>query len=365
MAGTAEVAAMRRAITLAARGAGRTNPNPAVGAVVLDAGGAVVGEGWHQRAGEAHAEVRALAAAGEAARSGTLVVTLEPCRHRGRTQPCTAAILAAGVSRVVVAGTDPHPHAGGGAQELTAAGVDVELGVLAEPAERVNEAWLGAVRLGRSFVTFKYAATLDGRTAAADRTSRWITGEAARVDAHRWRAESDAVAVGIGTVLADDPRLTVRAFDWPRHPVRVVVDSRGRLPLDAAVLQPGPATLVAVGAAEPERVKALRSRATEVLELPDADGRVDLAALLVALQERALPTLLVEGGARLAGALAAAGRLDRVVGYLAPLLLGSGVPVLDGAFAPTLAAARRLRVDDVRMLGGDVRVVARCDRRAG
>ncbi|HMC69438.1 MAG TPA: bifunctional diaminohydroxyphosphoribosylaminopyrimidine deaminase/5-amino-6-(5-phosphoribosylamino)uracil reductase RibD, partial [Mycobacteriales bacterium] len=223
-----EVSAMRRAIALAGDAVGRSNPNPAVGAVVLDTTGTVVGEGATQPVGGAHAEVEALTAAGARASGGTLVVTLEPCRHAGRTPPCTEAIVAAGVGRVVYAVADPHDIAAGGEDALRTAGVDVEGGVLADEARATLEPWLVAVRRRRPFLTWKYAATLDGRTAAADGTSRWITGVEARRDVHRLRAESDAVVVGIGTVLADDTALTVR--DWPavRQPLRVVVDGKAR-----------------------------------------------------------------------------------------------------------------------------------------
>jgi diaminohydroxyphosphoribosylaminopyrimidine deaminase/5-amino-6-(5-phosphoribosylamino)uracil reductase len=225
---------------LSGRALGRTSPNPPVGAVVLDVAGAVVGEGWTSPPGGPHAEVVALRQAGAAARGGTAVVTLEPCRHTGRTGPCTAALLEAGVARVVVACADPTELAGGGAELLRAAGIDVETGVLADEVARGPlEAWLTSRRTGRPFVTWKVAATLDGRSAAADGTSRWITGEPARRDVHRLRGEVDAVLAGSGTVLADDPQLDVRPdLRGPaeRQPLRVVVDTRGRTPVGARVL---------------------------------------------------------------------------------------------------------------------------------
>ncbi|MGH3328164.1 MAG: bifunctional diaminohydroxyphosphoribosylaminopyrimidine deaminase/5-amino-6-(5-phosphoribosylamino)uracil reductase RibD, partial [Streptomycetales bacterium] len=225
MATDIELAAMRRAITLAARGLGATSPNPVVGCVVLDAGGRAAGEGFHERAGTPHAEVHALRQAGERARGGTLVVTLEPCDHHGRTGPCRQAVLDAGIRRVVVALRDPYAPAAGGVEALRTAGVEVETGVLGPEAALGNEAWLTAVRSGRPFVTWKYAATLDGRIAAADGTSRWITGAQARADAHRLRAETDAVLVGSGTLRADDPHLAVRDAEVRGvPPLRVVLD---------------------------------------------------------------------------------------------------------------------------------------------
>src|SRR3954463_9545270 len=284
MATPAETAAMQRALALAVQAVGSTNPNPAVGAVVLSADERVVGEGHTAPIGGPHAEVVALEAAGADAVGGTVVVTLEPCRHVGRTGPCTDTIGAAGIRRVVFAVGDPHGDAAGGAEVLRAAGIDVESGVLApggeaglapgvraagmdvEPGvpaaggESVLAPWLTAVRRRRPHLTWKYAATLDGRTAAADGTSRWITGPDARTDVHRLRARSDAVLVGIGTVLADDTALTVR--DWPtrRQPLRVVVDGKARTPLSARILDDAAPTLVAVGPdADSDRVSKLRA----------------------------------------------------------------------------------------------------------
>jgi len=363
MATPAETTAMRRAIALAAAALGRTNPNPAVGAVVIDASGAIVGEGATQPAGGAHAEVEAIASAGARARDATLVVTLEPCRHVGRTAACTDAIVAAGLRRVVFAVADPHDVAAGGAETLTAAGVDVEPGLLADDASADLFPWLAAVRRRRPFVTWKYAATLDGRTAAADGTSRWITGADARKDVHRLRALHDAVVVGVGTVLADDTALTVR--DWPtvRQPLRVVVDGQGRTPTSARILDDAAPTVVVVGTdADPERVKLLRSTAAEVVELPRSDGRIDLRALLVLLYEREALQVLVEGGATLAGSFVRERLVDRVIGYYAPALLGAGPPVLTDAGVATLAAAMRLTLGDVQQVGNDVRVVADVER---
>ena len=329
---------MARAIELAAHGLGTTSPNPVVGAVILDPGGKIAGEGWHHHAGGPHAEVVALAAAaakGDRARGGTAVVTLEPCAHAGRTGPCTQALIDAGLSRVVYAVADPTADAGGGAAVLRGAGVETVGGVLAEAAARGNEAWLLAQRRQRPFVTWKLAATLDGRSAAADGSSRWITGPVARADVHRLRAEADAVLVGAGTVLADDPWLTVR--DAPaRQPLRVVADRRGRVAATARVFDDAAPTLRTAAA--------------------------DPAALLTELYGRDVRHVLLEGGPTLAGAFVAAGLVDRVIAYLAPALLGDGRPSLAGAGIGSIDQARRLRLDDVTVLTPDVRITARPDR---
>ena len=347
--------AMQRALVLAAAELGRTGSNPVVGAVVLDSAGVVVGEGAHTGGpGHAHAEVVALAAAGARAAGGTVVCTLEPCHHHGRTGPCTQAILDAGVARVVFAVADPNPHAAGGAEALRRSAIDVEQGLLAEAAERVNEAWLLSVRLGRPFVTWKYAASLDGRSAAPDGTSRWITSAEARADVHRLRAQADAVVAGIGTVLADDPALTARTAESPaQQPIRVVIDSDGRTPRAASVL--GPGCLVVVGdgttASWPD---------TETLSVArTSDGRVDLAAAVRALDSRGLRHLFLEGGPTLAGGFLAAGLVDRVVAYLAPTVIGAGRSALDLPGVTTLTQAHQLRFDEIESIGRDVRIVAR------
>ncbi|MEO3745819.1 bifunctional diaminohydroxyphosphoribosylaminopyrimidine deaminase/5-amino-6-(5-phosphoribosylamino)uracil reductase RibD [Plantactinospora sp. B5E13] len=338
--------AMRRAIVLAARGLGTTSPNPLVGCVLLDSGGEIVGEGFHAYAGGPHAEIVALAQAGERARGGTAVVTLEPCNHTGRTGPCTEALIRAGVRRVVVGVTDPNPVAAGGAETLRAAGVEVELGVRAAEAEAGNLAWLTAVRRNRPYLIWKYAATLDGRIAAADGTSMWITSEAARIDVHALRGTVDAVIVGVGTVLADDPRLTVRNLrDGSlaiRQPLRVVVDSEGRTPADARVRDAAAPTWVATA----DEVGA------------GADGKVDLPALLAALYQRGVRAALLEGGPILAGAFLAAGLVDKVVGYLAPKLLGAGPAALADAGPTTISEVIDLEFTDITPVGPDLRVTA-------
>jgi diaminohydroxyphosphoribosylaminopyrimidine deaminase/5-amino-6-(5-phosphoribosylamino)uracil reductase len=348
MPSQAEIAAMGRAIELAARGLGTTSPNPVVGCVILDAGGAVVGEGFHAYAGGPHAEIVALAQAGERARDGTVVVTLEPCDHYGKTGPCSAALVAAGVSRVVIGVTDPHTHAGGGVATLRKAGLDVEVGVRQGEVEAGNIAWLTAVRRRRPYLIWKYAATLDGRSAAADGTSMWITSEAARMDVHVHRSTVDAVIVGVGTVLADNPQLTARNLrDGSlaiRQPLRVVVDSDGRTPSDARVRDQAAPTWIATAAA---------------LGSPQpGDKQVDLALLLSKLYERDVRAALLEGGPRLAGAFLAAGLIDKVVCYLAPRLLGAGSAALVDAGVYTIADAIELEFIDVTRIGPDLRVTA-------
>ncbi len=352
-----ERAAMRRAVALAANALGRTSPNPVVGCVLLGRDGAVLGEGWHRGAGMPHAEVEALAVAGGRTRGGTAVVTLEPCAHHGRTGPCADALLRAGIARVVYAVPDPDPAAAGGAARLRAAGVEVVPDVLREEAERGNELWLTAVRHQRPCFTWKFGASLDGRSAAADATSRWITGRAARTDAHALRATHDAVLVGSGTLRADDPQLGLRHGVAGRPPLRIVLDRAGRIRPDARVLDDASRTLVVVGADAP---RPRLPGGHESLVLPTTGDGIDLCALAAELNRRGVRSVLLEGGARLAAAFAEQDLLDRVVAYLAPLLIGSGGrSVLDDFGVTTLDGARRLRLDSVDRLGDDVRLVLR------
>lgn len=354
----AERAAMRRAVELAARGLGSTSPNPVVGCVVLSRDGRPVGEGWHQRAGGPHAEIHALAEAGDDARGGTAVVTLEPCDHTGRTGPCTTALIEAGIARVVYAVADPA--FGGGAEErLTEAGVDVERGLLADEAAAGNAAWLTAVRLHRPYVVWKYAATLDGRIAAADGSSRWITSEEARADVHRLRARTDAVIVGSGTARADDPHLAVRGVSGAVQPLRVVIDTEAAAVRPGArVLDDAAPTLVAVAEdADPGELEG----AAELLRLPRAGGGrggLDVTALLEALYAREIRSVLLEGGPTLAGAFVREGTVDEVIGYVAPVLLGAGPTALGDAGIVTIAQALRLKVTESVHIGPDLRITA-------
>jgi len=338
--------AMRRAVALAARGLGTTSPNPVVGCILLGPGGEVVGEGFHAYAGGPHAEIVALAQAGERARGGTCVVTLEPCNHTGRTGPCSEALVNAGVRRVVIAVDDPTPVAAGGAATLRAAGIEVATGVRRAEAELGNVAWLTAVRRSRPYVTWKFAATLDGRSAAADGTSQWISSAESRADVHVLRSTVDAIVAGVGTVVADDPQLTVRDLrDGTlaiKQPLRVVVDSSGRTPAGARVRDAAASTWIVTAA--------------EVGSGPD--GRVDLTAMLSALFGRGVRNVLLEGGPTLAGAFLGAGLVDRVIGYVAPKLLGAGRAALVDAGVGTIADAVELDFTEITQIGGDLRFTA-------
>ncbi|MFJ8647837.1 bifunctional diaminohydroxyphosphoribosylaminopyrimidine deaminase/5-amino-6-(5-phosphoribosylamino)uracil reductase RibD [Streptomyces sp. NPDC093546] len=345
---------MHRALALAARGLGSTSPNPVVGCVILDASGHEVGAGWHERAGGPHAEIHALRQAGVLARGGTAYVTLEPCNHTGRTGPCAQALIEAGIARVVYAVADPNPQATGGADTLRAAGIEVVPGVLAAEAEAGNAAWLTSVRLGRPYVLWKYAATLDGRIAAQDRTSRWISSAESRADVHRLRAEADAVVVGAGTARADDPHLAVRGIEGAVQPLRVVVDTEATaVKPGARVLDDAAPTLIAVA-------EDAETRLPEAVRLPrSADGRgLSVPALLAALHDRGVRSVLLEGGPTLAGAFVAAGALDKVVAYLAPVLLGAGPAALADAGITTLTDALRLDVTETVRIGPDLRITA-------
>jgi diaminohydroxyphosphoribosylaminopyrimidine deaminase/5-amino-6-(5-phosphoribosylamino)uracil reductase len=333
MGDTAASAWMRRALHLAAAGPW-PDPNPRVGCVLVAADGTVAGEGYHHGAGTPHAEVVALADAGERAAGTTAYVTLEPCAHQGRTGPCAGALVDAGVARVVFAQSDPNPDAAGGAEHLHAAGVDVIGGVLADEAAELNARWARTVALGRPLVTWKFAATLDGRSAAADGSSRWITGAGARADVHRLRATRDAVLVGTGTLLADDPRLTVRdvsGADVTDQPLRVVMGLRD-VPASAAVH------------AGPGHVLHLRTRdPKEALEL---------------LWDRGIRDVWLEGGPRLAAAFLGAGLVDDVYAYLAPALLGAGPQAVTDLGIGTVADTLRLHTADVTLVDEDVRIHA-------
>ena len=351
---------MARALQLAQRGLYTTDPNPRVGCVIVK-DNRIVGEGWHERAGEAHAEIHALHAAGEQARGATAYVTLEPCCHQGRTPPCTVALIQAGITRVVCAMTDPNPRvAGQGMAALTAAGLHVESGLMQAQAEALNPGFISRMRRHRPYVRLKLAASLDGRTALADGVSQWITGEAARTDVQSLRARSSAILTGIGTVRADDPSLTVRAMDIGRQPLRVVVDSDLRMSATAKMLHLPGATLVVAARENAAAAHRLVEAGAEVLLLPGATGRVDLAALMQHLATREVNELMVEAGAGLCGALLAAQLVDEIVIYYAPHLLGSGA---QGMFVlpemQTMQQRLALKIQDVRAVGEDWRVTVR------
>ncbi len=351
-----DLSMLRRAYDLAA--AHHPHPNPRVGAVVVAADGRIVGEGAHVAAGSDHAEVVALRLAGDAASGGTLYVTLEPCTHHGRTPPCTDTVITSGISRVVVAISDPDDAAGGGADMLRSAGIDVVVGVDIPSAIALDPGYFHHRTTGRPRVTLKLAATIDGQVAAADGTSQWITGVEARSDAHRLRAGSDAVMVGAGTLRSDDPGLDARTQPpvVGSHPRPVVIAGLAPLPSTARVYDRSALVYAPAAEADTHR-RRLEGTAAEVVGVPGT-ARVDLEAVLADLGERGILDLLVEGGPTLASSLLSQGLADRLVWYLAALVAGgTGRPALEGTFA-TLADARRITIDEVVSLGGDIRVTA-------
>ncbi|MDQ4131328.1 MAG: bifunctional diaminohydroxyphosphoribosylaminopyrimidine deaminase/5-amino-6-(5-phosphoribosylamino)uracil reductase RibD [Actinomycetota bacterium] len=350
---------MRRALELAERGRETVRPNPMVGCVLVQEG-TVVGEGWHERAGGPHAEIVALRTARGRTHGATAYVTLEPCAHHGRTGPCADALIRAGVARVVYALSEPSRRARGGAQRLRAAGVKVSGGVLASEACQQNEVFVTFHGAGRPFLTLKVAQTLDGRVAARDGSSRWITSPEARAAVHALRASMDAVLVGSGTVLADDPELTVRAVSPPPvQPRPVWFDARGRTPADAKVVRPG-AIAVTTVRSQPRWRGALADRGVDVVTVPPGSGGgVDLTAALRACAERDIQAMLAEGGPTLAGALVRAHLVDRLVLHVAPAIIGGdGLACLAGPGAPSLAERWTWRLDRVERLGDDLEVIA-------
>ncbi|MDD3353562.1 bifunctional diaminohydroxyphosphoribosylaminopyrimidine deaminase/5-amino-6-(5-phosphoribosylamino)uracil reductase RibD [Zoogloea sp.] len=350
---------MARALELAARGLFTTTPNPRVGCVIVR-DGRLVGEGWHIRAGEPHAEVHALAMAGDAARGATAYVTLEPCSHHGRTPPCADALVRAGIGRVVAAMEDPNPLVTGrGLARLREAGIATLAGVQEAEARELNIGFISRMTQGRPWVRLKVAATLDGKTALENGVSQWITGEPARKDAHRWRARSCAILTGIGTVRDDDPQLNVRAIPTERQPLRVIVDARLETPLNARILDGGP-VLVAGAVDQPERIAALQRRGAEVVVLPNSGGKVELSALMSELGRRGINEVLAESGFKLNGSLLREGCVDELILYLAPSLVGDAARGLFNLPALTcLGDKRQLVFQDVRQVGKDLRIIAR------
>lgn len=350
---------MVRALELAQRGLYTTTPNPRVGCVIVR-GGEVVGEGWHEKAGAPHAEVNALRAAGASARGATVYVSLEPCAHHGRTPPCSDALIAAGIARVVVAMRDPNPQvAGRGLRALEDAGIATGCGVLEDEARELNIGFVSRMTRGRPWVRMKLAASLDGKTALLNGKSQWITGAAARRDGHLWRARACAVLTGIGTVKDDDPQLTVREVETPRQPLRIIVDSRLETPLGAKILAGG-GTLVVGAVADSVRMDALEAAGAEVLMLPNAAGKVELGELMRELARREINEVHVEAGFKLNGSLLQEGCVDELVVYLAPHLMGDAAR---GMFnlpeLKDLDGRRQLNIRDLRMIGGDIRITAR------
>lgn len=356
---------MARALELAEHGRGTTSPNPLVGCVLVR-DGAIVGEGYHRRAGEDHAEIVALRDAGDAAEGSTAYVTLEPCDHHGRTPPCSLALIRAGVRRVVVAALDPNPVVdGSGVRRLVGAGVEVDVGVRRDEAERQNEVFRTSQLLGRPFVLYKTAMTLDGKIATRTGHSRWITGETSRARVQRWRHELDAVVVGVSTVLLDDPRLTARV-EHGRTPRKVVFDSVARTPPGAALLAPDEAgvparvTVVVGPLAAADRVAALRDAGAEVVTLDGPKGRPSVAAALAELHRREVRSVLLEGGGTLAWSFLEARAIDRVAWFIGPKLLGgNGATPLGGLGVTTMDEATELADLRSEMSGDDLLLTAR------
>ena len=358
----------RRMMRLALREAlrGRPSPNPYVGAAVVK-DGELVTLGYHAKAGQAHAEVDAIRKAGDAIRGSTLYVTFEPCNHHGRTGPCTEAILAAGVRRVVIGCRDPHPHVPGAMERLQAAGLEVEVGVCQDEAELLVADFAKHISTGQPFVTAKAAITLDGRMATASGDSKWITSERARKEAHRLRDRSDAILVGVSTVLADDPELTVRLVEG-RNPTRIVLDTTLRTPLDAKIVRTvdQAKTLIFHGpGVDPKRAAALSELGVELVEIPMSCGKVDLDVVLKNLGGRGVVRLLVEGGPKVLASLFARHHVDRVAAFVAPKLIGD-------ASAPGLGSPHRalhmneavtLEKTRIKRLGPDVLFVGEIARR--
>ena len=351
---------MAKALRLAERGLYTTTPNPRVGSVLVR-DGKIVGEGWHEKAGMPHAEINALLDAGESASGSTLYVTLEPCSHFGRTPPCADAIVDAGISRVVIGVKDPNPLVSGrGIERLEKAGIQVECGLLEAEAVELNPGFVSRMMRGRPWVRLKIAASLDGKTALRNGASQWITGEAARHDGHRLRARSCALLTGIGTVLADDPRLTARAVETSRQRMIVVLDSELRLPSHAKLL--GGKVLVATVSEHAQEIRRLNALGVEVAHLPDGKGRVDIAGLLAELGKRGINELLVEAGEGVNGAMLEAGLVDEIVFYLAPHLIGNRAKgMFDFPELEKMADRFELKIRDVRMVGKDLRIIGRPD----
>jgi diaminohydroxyphosphoribosylaminopyrimidine deaminase/5-amino-6-(5-phosphoribosylamino)uracil reductase len=345
---------MREALALALKGRGKVSPNPLVGAIVLKEG-RVVGRGYHDGCGKPHAEVNALSEAGNAARGATMYVTLEPCHLWGRTPPCTDAMIKAGISRVIVATKDPNPSvSGAGIETLKKAGVEVEVGLMEKEARRMNESYFKFMSTGLPFIILKIAMTLDGKIAAKDGSSKWITGDAAREHVQSIRKGVDAILAGIGTVLADDPSLTVRDAPCERKPKRIILDSRLRIPPNAKVLDGSAPSVVATTAASPPQLKNVDIWPLE----SDASGRVSLDHLLKRAAEENITSILVEGGSDVFSSFLRERKVDKFMIFLAPKIMGSGLDAFSGFTARRLEDAFSLDITDVNVIGNDLVVVA-------
>jgi len=349
---------MSRALELAREGLFSTTPNPRVGCVIVK-DGLIVGEGWHRRAGEPHAEVLALAQAAHQAQGATAYVTLEPCSHFGRTPPCADALVGARVARVVAAMEDPNPSVNGrGLEHLRSRGIDVRCGLLRHEAIELNIGFVARMTRARPWLRLKMATSLDGLSALPDGRSQWITGEAARADGHAWRARACAILTGIGTVRDDDPQLNVRGIATPRQPIKVLVDSRLELDFNAKLIAGAP-LWIACAVDQPDKARELRDRGCELIHLPNGSGKVDLAELMTELGRRGINELHAEAGPKLAGSLLREGLVDELLMYMAPALLGKGLAAFDLDAPPSLDDRMQLHFTGVERIGPDLRLMAR------
>ncbi|MDI6822166.1 MAG: bifunctional diaminohydroxyphosphoribosylaminopyrimidine deaminase/5-amino-6-(5-phosphoribosylamino)uracil reductase RibD [Actinomycetota bacterium] len=354
---------MRRAIELAEKGRGRTSPNPLVGAVIVK-DGAIVGEGFHTRAGEPHAEINALNEAQEEAKGATMYITLEPCCIYGRTSPCTEAIIESGISRVIVGLIDPNPKVcGRGIEQLKLKGIDVEVGILSQEIAHQNEIYIKYITTGLPFVLMKVAMSMDGKITAKRGSATRITSEKSRKEVHRLRGEYDSIMVGIGTVLLDNPLLTVRLQGGETHnPIRIIIDSKARIPLDSKIVKTASEipTILAVANADEEKIQTLRQYGVEVLPVPRKDGRVDLVKLMKELGEREITSVLLEGGSLLSASAIKAGIVDKFLFFIAPKLIGGDdTPgVIGGESIEAIDQAPNLKITDVKRVGEDLMIEA-------
>ncbi len=355
-----DYAYMAYALRLAEKGLYSTTPNPRVGCVITN-NGKIVGSGWHERAGQAHAEIVALNEAGEAAHGAIAYITLEPCSHYGRTPPCATALIDAGIAKAIIAMEDPNPLVSGrGCALLQQAGVAVQKGLLNAEAHALNAGFVSRMVHKKPWVRLKIAASLDGKTALKNGISQWITGDAARRDGHRWRAQSCAILTGIGTVKIDNPQLTVRSIHTSRQPKKVIVDSRLSIPLDAQLLQ-GKEVLIFTTHAENARKKqALEKLGVRIIVLSDSEGKVDLRKMMTVLADFGMNEILVEAGCSLNGTLVEAGLVDEIIFYFAPHLIGNDAQgMLRLPELIDLQQKKALAIQDLRMIGKDIRVIAK------
>lgn len=354
-----DYALMSQALKLAEKGLYTTSPNPRVGCVIVK-NNQIIGRGWHECAGQPHAEINALDSVGPEAKNATVYVTLEPCSHYGRTPPCAQALIKAGVARVMVAMLDPNPLvAGKGIAMLRQAGVIVQCGLLEAQARELNIGFISRMACHRPWVRLKIAASLDGKTALNNGESQWITSEAARLDGHRLRATSCAILTGMGTVKRDDPQLTVRHVETSRQPLRIVIDNRLEISVNAKLLQ-GDKLWIFTAAEDESKKKMLEDKGAHVIILPGNDGRVDLTQMMIKLVDLEINELLVEAGSTLSGAMVQAGLIDELIIYLAPCILGDQAQgMLNLPMLTTLTHRRKLELADVRMIGADIRVTTR------